>query len=478
MSFGKGIWCGLFSFSAMVQPVAAGEIIHGPDAQAAFEGWRDSLGDIHVTFDEPEAVNGPLAPLDVSGVTLTFATTQQRYPSLVDVDYPVVVLPYSFVSSTHNGTNTLMGTRSSGGLPDGQSRYEIAFSEPQARVGLLRLWNTSSLTRFFNESGELLGEHQNTEPTEFVGWVADGPERAQWVSKVVMDGLNPGGTYQVGEADDLFFGTAPLEDSGMIGIIYGTEAEEAFTLYRELLNDVLVDFDNLAKGPHRSIDAGNGEDELTLATTEKRYPQPSVAVDFPVSVLPYSYVSSTPSGTGELMGTGSSAGVPDGQNRYEIVFSRLQHRVGVMRRWNTSSVTRFYAADGSVLGEHQNTVNHEFVGWVGDPGEPATWVKKVEMDGVFFSGAFQVGFSDNLHFGRELPDNDPMQVTSFIMSAEHQVTLNWWPGQLLHKVEVSVDLHNWEAAGGDLNPTSWTGTVEGDPARIYYRVLTEKLFRK
>jgi hypothetical protein len=342
----------------------------------------------------------------------------------------------------------------------------------------MRLWNTSSLTRFYNNVGELLGEHQNTVNYEFVGWVADGPEVAQWVSKVVLDGMNPGGTYQVGETDDLFFGTEPLDEGGMIGIIYGTEAEEAFSLYRELLNDVLVDFDNLAKGPHRTIETGNGIDVLTLATTEKRYPPPSVAVDYPVSVLPYSYVTNTPSGTGELMGTGSNSGVPDGQNRYEIVFSRIQHRVGVMRRWNTSSVTRFYAEDGSVLGEHQNTVNHEFVGWVGDPGDSATWVKKVELDGVLFSGAYQVGFTDNLHFGRELPDNDPMQVTGFALTPERQVTLNWWPGQVLHQVEVSDDLLNWQPAGGDLGPTSWTGAIEGDPERVYYRVLTERLFQK
>ncbi|MEX0325085.1 MAG: hypothetical protein AB3N33_03240 [Puniceicoccaceae bacterium] len=452
-----------------------GEIAYGPDARAQFEEYRDRLGDSHVTFDEPEITGGPLGPLTVGGVELTFRTTEQRYPSQVTVDYPVVVLPYSFVTSTRNGTHTLMGSRSSGGLPDGQSRYEIVFSQPQARVGVMRLWSTDSLTRFYNPSGELLGEHQNTTSLEFVAWFAGGPDTNDWVSRVEIDGTNPGGTYQVGETDDLFFGTAkPDGPPDKLGIVHGQDAVDRFTLYREFLGDTLVDFNDLANGPVRQIAAGG--ETLTLKTLERRYPPPIVVVDYPVCVVPL-YGVNPPSGTNELMGSGASYGAPDGQNPYEIVFTNPQHRVAVMRRWNTHSLTRFYAEDGSLLGEHQNTANHEFVGWVGDPGDERTWVKRVLMEGLPVSNTYQVGFTDDLHFGSELPDRDPIEITGGYYNAQKEAGFSWQPAQALPEVEYSLDLINWLPAGGDLSPSSWSGTVDGDPETVFFRVLSGKLFQ-
>lgn len=453
--------------------LSAGEIAFGPEARAQFEEWRDTLGDTHVTFDEPAIPVGPLAPFSAGGVTLTFTTTEQRYPSKVAVAYPVVVLPYSFVTSTHNGTHTLMGTRSSGGLPDGQSRYEIAFSSPQARVGVMRLWNTNSLTRFYNPAGELLGEHQNTEANEFVAWVAGGPDQSEWVARVEIDGLADGVTYQVGETDDIFFGSRKPDDSEMIGIVHGQDAVDKFHLYRDFLGDTLIDFEAQSVGAIRQIISG--EDTLTLKTFSKRYPQPTVTVDYPVTVCPL-YGVNTPSGTHELMGSGSSSGSPDGQNAYEIEFSRVQHRVGIMRRWNTNSLTRFIADDGTILGEHQNTTLHEFVGWVGDPGDEATWVKKVVMDGLYASPVYHVGFADDLHFGRELPDREPMVLIKRSLSPEKELNFSWIPAQIHPHVEYSFDLINWEMAEGTLQQSTWTGPINGDPHHIYFRVVAEKLF--
>jgi hypothetical protein len=277
-----------------------------------------------------------------------------------------------------------------------------------------------------------------------------------------------------GSAGCLADGTAlPDESPAMLGIVHGQDALERFTLYRDFLGDTRVDFNNLGSGPVRQIVAG--EEILTLKTFERRYPQPTVSVDYPVCVCPL-YGVNPPSGTNELMGSGASYGAPDGQNPYEIVFANPQHRVAVMRRWNTNSLTRFYAGDGTLLGEHQNTTNHEFVGWVGDPGNEGTWVKRVVIDGLAVSNTYQVGFTDDLHFGSELPDRDPIEITGGYYNAEQEVGFFWMPAQAIPHVEYSYDLINWQPAEGDLGPNSWEGTAPVVPGKVFYRMVSEKLF--
>lgn len=449
-----------------------GEIVYGPDARAYFEEVKNRVGDTFVDFDGQEFSVGLLSSATVEGVTLTFTTTQRRYPTVADVNQPVYLRQ---TTVTHNGTRSLMGTGYGGTGADGQSRYEIVFSDPQGRVGMMRNWNTASITRFYNPDGVLLGEHKNTTSDEFVGWLAGGPEVDQWVAKVVLDGEYNNGAYQVGETDDLYFGTANPEGENNWGLVYGAEALERFTRFVEVLGDTLEDFNGLANGPVREIQAANGVDVLTLKTTEKRYPKPPVAVDYPVSVIPYGGVT-TPSGTNELMGSSSNAGYADGQNRYEISFSRLQHRVGILRWWNTNSVTRFYAGDGRLLAEHQNTTSSEFVGWIGDPGDESTWVKKVEMDGIEDQGTFQVGRADDLHYGRFLPERRGMEIVEFHVGADNSVDISWTPAQYGHVLEYSFDLLNWETAPGDLQPDSYSGTMPELPSEVFWRVLTEKLF--
>ena len=99
-----------------------------------------------------------------------------------------------------------MGSPFAFGGDDGRVGYEIVFDETQGRAGIERVWNTSSLTRFYNEAGELLAEHQNTVNTEFVGWFAEAVDGSDRVKRIVMDGLAPGGTRQVGYSDNLYFG--------------------------------------------------------------------------------------------------------------------------------------------------------------------------------------------------------------------------------------------------------------------------------
>jgi hypothetical protein len=190
-------------------------LVTGPDAREAFEALRrESL----VTFVDFERV--PTGPQDqmkldgpAAGITVKMRSTEFRYPLPLrpaPAGTPVIVLPHGFVSEPPN--HRLMGSNP-GGIPDGQARYKLVFSRPVSHVGLLRMWNTYSLTRFYNGSGELLAEHRNASNQEFVGYVADGPEDR--VKTIELDGVpeqpddSSNKLYQVGEVDDLYVGDVP-----------------------------------------------------------------------------------------------------------------------------------------------------------------------------------------------------------------------------------------------------------------------------
>lgn len=74
-----------------------------------------------------------------------------------------------------------------------------------------------------------------------------------------------------------------------------------------------------------------------------------------------------------------------------------------MRLWNTDATTRFYNASGELLIEHRNTVNQEFVGWIGLDPNGSDWVARIVMDTAVTSGTRQVGYSDHLYFGILIP---------------------------------------------------------------------------
>jgi hypothetical protein len=108
-----------------------------------------------------------------------------------------------------DGTNRIIGgTGTNGGATDGQSRYEIAFDTGMLRVGLERIANTAALTSFYS-GATLLGQHQNTANTEFVGFLTDA---ANPITRVEMDGLAcPGAAFAtcVLYSNDLFYGNRP-----------------------------------------------------------------------------------------------------------------------------------------------------------------------------------------------------------------------------------------------------------------------------
>jgi hypothetical protein len=189
----------------------------GADAHDAFEALRRQN---QVVFTDLEDVStGPHERLKIGGTSITLRTTEFRYPlpeRRAPAETPIVVLPHNFVSSPAN--HRFMGV-SRGNVPDGQSKYEIILSEPVGSVGLMRIWNTNSLTRFYNAAGVLLAEHRNTKNHEFVSYVADSPENR--IHRIEFDGIpespqsRSNKIYQVGEVDNLYIG--PLPGSQAVG---------------------------------------------------------------------------------------------------------------------------------------------------------------------------------------------------------------------------------------------------------------------
>lgn len=111
------------------------------------------------------------------------------------------------------------------------------------------------------------------------------------------------------------------------------------------------------------------------------------------------YVSGFSGRTGTIVGTPCSGCSDDGRYAYQVVFTTPQRAAGIQRNWNQYTRTRFYAGDGSLLGEFPGT---GYVGWFADdPNDTASYVKRIEMDGVRdpVANAIQVGYSDDLIYG-------------------------------------------------------------------------------
>ena len=185
---------------------AQAALVTGPAARTQFENFATTLGDTFENFD------GFATGLYNRLGTLPFSleTTEFRYPQ------PTVAAPDGTRVSvfTRTGSNRqLMGVRAFDAR-DGQSKYELMFDSPQRRAAVLRPWSVYSLTRFY-AGPTLLAEHQNTVNTEFVGYISNSDEVADWITRIEFDGIsqtpqNANKLYQVGAVDDLFFGTTPV----------------------------------------------------------------------------------------------------------------------------------------------------------------------------------------------------------------------------------------------------------------------------
>ena len=175
-------------------------------------------------------------------------------------------------------------------------------------------------------------------------------------------------------------------------LIFGPDAQNQFEALRNSGAADYEDFEELATGPLSEL-AGRG---VTFKTTENRFGTVG-PLDLPVVVLPWDFVGA-PAGVIAPIRTGAPRYIPDGQNKYEIRFEAPQLHAGITRVWNVHTTTRFFNGD-TLLAEHQNTVNTEFVGYLGNLNDPQDRVTHIEIDGDRVSNSYQVGFSDDLYWG-------------------------------------------------------------------------------
>jgi hypothetical protein len=195
------------------------------------------------------------------------------------------------------------------------------------------------------------------------------------------------------------------------GLIVGDAAKQGF---EGLRNDGVIsftDFEDVPTGLHRRLDVrGPGGDfEIGLRTTLMRWPWPPRHLKgAPVAMLPYDFVAEP--ANHRLMGTTRyeepgfrSEYLPDGQSRFELTIDPPASHVGLFRPWHTNSLTRFYRGDGTLIEEHRNTTNHEFVAYVA--AKPEDRVRRIEFDGIpeqpddETNRLFQVGQVDDLYVG-------------------------------------------------------------------------------
>ena len=187
------------------------------------------------------------------------------------------------------------------------------------------------------------------------------------------------------------------------GLISGPSARAQFENYQATLGDTLQTFD----GFPAQTDLTTQIPGLTFETTFKRFIPPPGPVSLPVHVIcdggnPYGTVCSDTDMI--ISGTGTNGGATDGQSVYEVAFDTGMLRAGLDRIFNPFSLTRFYSG-ATLLAEHQNTANVEFVGYVSDA---ANLITRIEMDGLLCdvrTNTFCVGYSDNLFYGN-VPEPD------------------------------------------------------------------------
>lgn len=176
-------------------------LIFGGSARTEFENLRDTVGDTYIDFES--LPNGTLLDNELIGQGVQFATISDVNGN---PDGPgSVIVSTAFAES---GTRSIIGRRLPAGA-DGRTTYEITFTTPQRRAGVLRS-TTNGITRFF-AGATLLAQRTVATSREFVGFISDSADEGDWITRIELDGLPVAGSRQVLFTDDLFFGrAAPL----------------------------------------------------------------------------------------------------------------------------------------------------------------------------------------------------------------------------------------------------------------------------
>jgi hypothetical protein len=230
----------------------------GTNSKALFLGYVSKLGDRLMDFQN----------LTVgTALENNLVAEKVRFASVRQADGSAITPPHNALVGSFHGNNAMVGTPYRGGSDDGQIAYEVRFTEPQRRAGLQRLWyNAYALTRFFAWDGALLHQFSGH---GFVAFNCTGTDTNTWVGRIEMDGVVFADVRQVGYADDLIYGTAPVPDPTpslqlqfYAGILLSGETGRTYTLeyanqagdtndWRHLTNVVLP------ANPHLFFDLGS-----------------------------------------------------------------------------------------------------------------------------------------------------------------------------------------------------------------------------
>lgn len=190
-----------------VLPVNAQTIFHGSIAQSNFQTYLSTYELNSLDFENVSI--GSLKQELQTSLGVSFYSTINTSGGVISVPHNAYVS-----SSSVNGdtSHKLVGTPFSSGSDDGRVGYVMEFDTPQSIVGLVRNWNTSANTSFYNSTGTLLGTHTNTSNLEFVGFMADYNDSATWVSKVVFNTVAAASARQVGYTDNIIWGIAAIPE--------------------------------------------------------------------------------------------------------------------------------------------------------------------------------------------------------------------------------------------------------------------------
>ena len=172
-------------------------------------------------------------------------------------------------------------------------------------------------------------------------------------------------------------------------VLTGVDARNTFEDYLSQFGGTFIDFDDReGEGLDNALTASHG---VTFATIENRFGNPITPINVFVSGTSPDFGR-----RGQVVGTPCTGCTDDGRYPYEIAFTQPQRWAGVERKWDSTTITRFFDPSDTLLAELTGSM---FIGFVAETESTEAWVQRIMIDGVGPSGQLQVGYTDDLFFG-------------------------------------------------------------------------------
>ena len=184
-------------------------------------------------------------------------------------------------------------------------------------------------------------------------------------------------------------GLPPSLQIASAAVLTGVDARNTFEDYLSQFGGTFIDFDDLEGGGlANELTASHG---VTFATIENRVRQSH-----------HSHQRLCLGHQSRHWPPRAGRGYPvhcctdDGRYPYEIAFTQPQRWAGVERKWDSTTITRFFDPSDTLLAELTGSM---FIGFVAETESTEAWVQRIMIDGVGPSGELQVGYTDDLFFG-------------------------------------------------------------------------------